>query len=183
MKNRGARSKVSIKSCGLTILSAFLLASSLSCQRGTPRKVGLPQPAPPLDRKTVPVVIRPTPEPIIDLDPIGPSVENALILPRYEEKLLSQNQASGRSTLLVFTKADCPNCRLQVPTLARLLKEKEFKNIDVLQIDYVNQTQLTDRFNVHAWSALVGMKGSEIRFRSVGLINPKDLRHQLRRIL
>jgi thiol-disulfide isomerase/thioredoxin len=104
-------------------------------------------------------------------------------LRKFEDALFLQAQAAGKPILLVFSKSDCPNCTLQAPTLERLLKEDEFKGIEVFQIDFVNQKDLAARFNMNAWSALIGMKGADLRFRSVGLTKPADLRRELRRIL
>lgn len=164
-----------------TLATVLALCLSACDKRPTTASATLPQPVAPLDRNTVPEFAKPTPGD--ESETPGPRVANSLILRKFDDATFTEVQAAGKPILLVFSKSDCPNCTLQAPTLERLLKEDEFKGIEVFQIDFVNQKDLAARFNMNAWSALLGMKGAEIRFRSVGLTKPADLRRELRRIL
>jgi thiol-disulfide isomerase/thioredoxin len=116
-------------------------------------------------------------------DQPGPRVTNSLVLRRFDDALFRAAQTSGRPILLVFSKADCPGCTLQVPSLQRVLKEDEFKAVEVFQVDFINQRELAQRFNIQGWSVILGFKGTEYRVRMQGLNRPSDLRKEIRKLL
>jgi thiol-disulfide isomerase/thioredoxin len=116
-------------------------------------------------------------------DQPGPKISNSLVLRKYDEALFREAQNSGRPIIVVFSKSDCPGCTLQVPSLQRVLKDEEFKSIEVFQVDFINQREIAQRFNTQAWTAIIGFKGAEYRLRMQGLNRPSDLRRELRKLL
>ena len=112
-----------------------------------------------------------------------PMIENSLIFRKFDLQLFEMAQKQGRSILLIFSKFDCPGCRTQAPTLAKILKDPEYKNIEIFQIDYLKQTDLNKKFNAPGWTLLVGFKGTNEVQRAPGLKQPSHLRNFLKFLL
>lgn len=109
-----------------------------------------------------------------------PRIPNSLVLRKFNEALYEKAQKDGKMTLLVFSKSDCPGCTAQVPTLLKVLKDSAFQGIEVFQIDFINQPDLNQRFNVRGWTHLLAFKsGREIK-RSAGQRSPSQIRNFLK---
>ena len=109
-----------------------------------------------------------------------PRIPNSLVLRKFNEALFEKAQKEGKLTLLVFSKSDCPGCTTQVPTLLKVLKDSAFQGIEVFQIDFINQPDLNQRFNVRGWTHLLAFKsGREIK-RSAGQKSPSQIRNFLK---
>ena len=109
-----------------------------------------------------------------------PRIPNSLVLRKFNDALFEKAQKEGKLTLLVFSKSDCPGCTAQVPTLLKVLKDSTFQGIEVFQIDFINQPDLNQRFNVRGWTHLLAYKsGREIK-RSAGQKSPSQIRNFLK---
>ena len=107
-------------------------------------------------------------------------IENSLIFRKYDQALFDRAQAEGKPILVIISKGDCPNCRLQAPTLQKILKESEYKDIEVFQIDFINQPDLAKKFNAPGWTLLIGFKGKMEVNRQFALKSPSELKQFLK---
>lgn len=109
-----------------------------------------------------------------------PRTQNSLVLRKYDEKAFLKAQEENKKIVLIFSKGNCPNCNLQVPTLKKVLQEKEFLDVEVFQIAYFDEPALLKKYNVSGWTYLIGYKGKTEKKRVQGLIRPSQLRIFLR---
>lgn len=112
-----------------------------------------------------------------------PMIENSLIFRKFDSALFEKAQSSGKSILLIFSKSDCPGCRTQAPTLAKILKEPEYKDLEIFQIDFMKQQDLNTRFDAKGWTLLVGFKGTKEVRREFALKRPSELKQFLNSLL
>ena len=110
-------------------------------------------------------------------------IENSLIFRKYDQAMFDRAQAEGKSILVIVSKSDCPSCRVQAPTLAKVLKESKYGNIEIFQTDYINQPDLNKKFNATGWTLLIGFKGTREVNRSYGLKRPSELKNFLMTLL
>lgn len=107
-------------------------------------------------------------------------IENSLIFRKYDQTLFDRAQAEGKPILVIISKSDCPGCRTQAPTLAKILKDNEYKAIEVFQIDFINQPDLAKKFNAPGWTLLIGYKGKVEVNRQFALKRPSELKQFLK---
>ena len=112
-----------------------------------------------------------------------PRISNSLILRPFNNEQFEKAQKDNKNIVLVFSKADCPGCRAQIPTLIKVLKEPEFQSIEVFQIDFINQPDLNKKFNVPGWTHLVGFKGNKEVKRAAGAKSPSQIRTFLKYVV
>lgn len=110
-------------------------------------------------------------------------IENSLIFRKYDQAMFERAQAAGKSILVIISKSDCPGCRVQAPTLAKILKESKYGNIEIFQTDFINQPDLNKKFNTTGWTLLIGYKGSKEISRAYGLKRPSELKNFLMPLL
>lgn len=91
-----------------------------------------------------------------------PLSAHAVGQPYTQEKMDALNNAG--SPTLVFIYADwCPTCKAQEKILDRLLPTAEFKNIEVLRVDFDTQKPVVRAFGVRHQSTLIVFKnGAEV---------------------
>lgn len=118
-----------------------------------------------------------------DTDQPEPMIENSLIFRKYDQQLFDKAQADNKPILLIFSKFDCPGCRTQAPTLAKVLKNPDYKNIEIFQIDFLKQQDLNKKFDAKGWTLLVGFKGKKEINREFGLHKPSQLNRFLKALL
>lgn len=106
-------------------------------------------------------------------------IANSMIFRKFDQSLFDSAQAEGKPILVIVSKSDCPGCRTQAPTLAKILKESEYKDIEVFQTDFVNQPDLAKKFNAAGWTLLIAYKGKTEVNRAYGLMKPSQLKQFL----
>lgn len=88
---------------------------------------------------------------------------------------LAAAQQSGKP-VLVHVHADwCLNCQAQKKILAKLLKQSQLKDYQVLQVDFDTQTDVVKALGVRYQSTLIVYKGSKEMGRSTGNTNEKEI--------
>ena len=112
-----------------------------------------------------------------------PMIENSLIFRKFDNALFEKAQSEGKPILLIFSKFDCPGCRTQAPTLAKILKDPQYKDIEIFQIDFMKQQDLNKRFDAKGWTLLVAYRGSKEVKRDFGLKRPSELKNFLSTLL
>jgi thiol-disulfide isomerase/thioredoxin len=149
----------------ITLLFSVSLFAQMNQQNNSANKLNLAYPDYPAD------------------DQPEPQIANPMIFNKFDSAAFEKAQAGGKKILLVFTKYDCPGCKAQVPTLAKLLKNSEYKDIEVFQIDYLNQPELNKRFQITGWTILVGFKGTTEISRAPGLKSPSQINKFLKLLI
>ncbi|HRK06359.1 MAG TPA: thioredoxin family protein [Pseudobdellovibrionaceae bacterium] len=116
----------------------------------------------------------------IDPDQSAPPSANPLTLRRFDSASFEAAQKAQRMVLLVFTSVDSPTCRIQVPTLTRVLAEAEFRGIEVYQVDLASQRDVVQKFGTPSASTMISFRGSREIVRSQGMVKPSAMRRHLR---
>jgi thioredoxin 1 len=116
----------------------------------------------------------------IDPDQSATPVSNPLILRRFDNAAFEAAQKAQRLILLVFTSADSPTCRIQVPTITKVMAEAEFRGIEVFQVDLASQRDVVEKFGTPSASSIVSFRGTREVVRSQGMVKPSAIRRHLR---
>lgn len=116
----------------------------------------------------------------LDPDQSAPPSANPLTLRRFDGASFDAAQKAQRMILLVFTSVDSPTCRIQVPTLTRVLAEAEFRGIEVYQVDLASQRDVVQKFGSPSASTMISFRGSREIVRSQGMVKPSAMRRHLR---
>jgi hypothetical protein len=116
----------------------------------------------------------------LDPDQSAPPSANPLTLRRFDSASFDAAQKAQRTILLVFTSVDSPICRIQVPTLTRVLAEAEFRGIEVYQVDLASQGDVVQKFGSPSACTLTSFRGPREIVRSQGMVKPSAMRRHLR---
>jgi len=84
-------------------------------------------------------------------------------------------QKNGDRILLHFHADWCPTCRAQKKTLTKLERKGELKGIDLITVDYDNETQLKKDMKVTAQATFIAFYGSVETGRVTGITSEKEL--------
>lgn len=92
------------------------------------------------------------------------------------QKQIALNQASGKTQLLDFTATWCPTCRVQKKVLARLKDAGDLKGVELVEVDYDDESAVKKAFGVNSQSTFVVLQGMVETKRATGLTSEDDIR-------
>ncbi|MTD93202.1 thioredoxin [Hyphomicrobium sp. xq] len=98
----------------------------------------------------------------------------------FEEKPFDMDafkaaQNAGKPILVDAYASWCPVCRAQQAVLGGLKTNPKYDSLVVFKVDYDNQRDALDTFNVQKQSTLIGFKGEKETGRSVGDTNAASI--------
>lgn len=95
------------------------------------------------------------------------------------DKLLHESKPT-----LVHVHADwCPTCRAQDPIIESLLKQKDFRDVTSLRVDFDSQGEVVRSFHVSRQSTLIVFKGGKEVGRSLGDTSREGIERLLRKAI
>jgi len=101
----------------------------------------------------------------------------------YTQAIFDKLQHEGQP-ILVGVHADwCPTCRAQAPIIESLIKQKNYRGITSLRVDFDNQKDVLRAFHVSRQSTLIVFKGGKEVGRSLGDTSPEGIESLLRKAL
>jgi thiol-disulfide isomerase/thioredoxin len=85
-------------------------------------------------------------------------------------------QAAGKPVLVDAFAPWCPTCRAQAPTIDKLATDPAYKNLQILRLDYDNQTAEKKVLGISKQSTLIAFKGNKEVGRVLGITDPGQIR-------
>jgi peroxiredoxin/glutaredoxin len=92
------------------------------------------------------------------------------------QKQVAMNQSAGKTQLLDFTASWCPTCRVQKKVLARLKDAGDLAGVELVEVDYDDESALKKAFGVNSQSTFVMLQGLVETKRATGLTSEDDIR-------
>lgn len=89
---------------------------------------------------------------------------------------LAAAQAAGRPVLVDAFAPWCPTCRAQAPTIEALAKDPAYAKLEILRLDYDNQTAEKKALGIVKQSTLIAYRGPAEIGRTLGITNPGQIR-------
>jgi thioredoxin len=86
----------------------------------------------------------------------------------YSPAKFDAAQKAGRSILVEIHAPWCPTCKAQIPILASLETQPQFKNLLVVRVDFDSQKEALRKFGARVQSTLITFKGGVETGRSIG---------------
>ena len=86
----------------------------------------------------------------------------------YDQATFDALQKQGKPILVMIHADWCPVCRAQAPIVEKLLKEKDFRGITALRVDFDSQKPIVRKFRAVRQSTLIVFKGGKELARSLG---------------
>lgn len=107
----------------------------------------------------------------------------AMNLQPFNAQAFADAQKAGRPILVAIHASWCPTCKAQSPILGELTSDTKFRNLAYFVIDFDNQKDLVQRFDVRMQSTLIVFKGGKEEGRSVGDTNRTSIAALLNKAL
>lgn len=98
----------------------------------------------------------------------------------FTSEAFTEAQASGKPFFVAFHKKGCPMCAEQKQALNAIYADPAYKDLKVLVVDYLNDTESLKKFNVGMQGALILYKGENEVSRSAGLVKSADIVKQIK---
>lgn len=89
---------------------------------------------------------------------------------------LKAAQAAGKPVLVDAFAPWCPTCRAQAPTIDKLATDPAYKDLQILRLDYDNQTAEKKVLGISKQSTLIAFKGNKEVGRTLGITDPSQIR-------
>lgn len=89
---------------------------------------------------------------------------------------LKAAQAAGKPVLVDAFAPWCPTCRAQAPTIDKLATDPAYKDLQILRLDYDNQTAEKKVLGITKQSTLIAYKGNKEVGRVLGITDPGQIR-------
>lgn len=89
---------------------------------------------------------------------------------------LKAAQAAGKSVLVDAFAPWCPTCRAQAPTIDKLATDPAYRDLQILRLDYDNQTAEKKVLGISKQSTLIAYKGNKEVGRVLGITDPGQIR-------
>ena len=106
--------------------------------------------------------------PVLALPPGAPA--GAVETP-FTPQAFDSAEKAGKPILVEVHAVWCPTCKAQIPILAKLFAEPEFRDLVVLRVDFDAQKDIVKKFGVQMQSTLIVFQGNKEVGRSVGDTN------------
>ncbi len=101
----------------------------------------------------------------------------------FDMKSFEKAKAEGKSIFIDVAAPWCPVCKRQEPIIKSLLKQPDFKDMEVFTVDFDNQKDALKALGVTRQSTLIAFKGSKETMRNVGVTDPKAIEDLMRSAL
>jgi thiol-disulfide isomerase/thioredoxin len=94
----------------------------------------------------------------------------------YNQQTFDHLTADGKPVVLDISATWCPTCKAQKPIVENLMKQRDFRDVTLMRIDFDSQKRLLRKYHVTMQSTLVAFKGETEVGRSVGDTSRAGLR-------
>ncbi len=101
----------------------------------------------------------------------------------FNEKILAEAQAQGRSILIDIYADWCSVCKVQHKHITELARDPAFKNLVILRLNYDRQRAERRKLKVPMQSTLIAFKGRKETGRVVAVSDRGAIRSLLRSTL
>lgn len=110
----------------------------------------------------------------------GPVFANPTV---FTQSAFNQLQKEGKAILIEVHAPWCPTCRAQAAVTDMLLKDKEFKSINTLRVDFDSQKEVLKKFKVNKQSTLIVYKGFKEMGRSTGDTSSESIKKLIQKAI
>lgn len=93
----------------------------------------------------------------------------------FQQKDFDKARAEGKTVVLDFHADWCPVCAQQKPLLDDILRDKKFKSVIGMTVDYDHSKELQKTLKVTAQATIVVFKGRKEAARAVGITDQAGL--------
>ena len=93
----------------------------------------------------------------------------------FTQARFAPDHAAGKPIIVFIEASWCPTCAKERPIVADLLKEPAFRNLAVLDVDFVTQKAVVRELGADMQSSLIGFHGADERGRLAGATKPAVL--------
>lgn len=101
----------------------------------------------------------------------------------FTQATFDRLQHEGKPILVAVHADWCPTCRAQAPIIESLIKQKNYKGVTSLRVDFDNQKDVVRAFRVSRQSTLIVFKGGKEVGRSLGDTSPEGIKNLISKAL
>ena len=90
----------------------------------------------------------------------------------FTPEVFEAAQAAGKPIMIEITAPWCPVCKVQGGIIKTLMNKPEFKNVQIMKVDFDSEKDALKTFKVSQQSTLIAFKGKTEINRSTGETAP-----------